>query len=152
MAFGAALAPAPDRSKNGGPVLLVVNRSELDYGKARDQLEIPEVQRRDFVAEMQRCRADQQILNANWTPIASCWPSICLPEFKTYLLWALYRNNTCPHLESQQEARTSVRPWDDTEEVVSISGSCVLASKWKGAGIGPSARTQLSVECRHHQG
>jgi hypothetical protein len=41
---------------------LVVNRSELDYGKARNSLEIPEVQRRDFVAEMQRCRADQQIL------------------------------------------------------------------------------------------
>jgi hypothetical protein len=41
---------------------LVVHRLQLDYGKARDSLEIPDVQRRDFVAEMQRCRADQQIL------------------------------------------------------------------------------------------
>jgi len=40
----------------------VVNRSELDHGKTGDSLEIAEVQRRDFVAEMQRCRADQQIL------------------------------------------------------------------------------------------
>jgi hypothetical protein len=63
VAFGAALASLPlDGGKNGGQVLLVVNRSELDYGKARDSLEIAEVQRRDFVAEMQRCRADQQIL------------------------------------------------------------------------------------------
>ena len=51
-----------DGGKNGGQVLLVVNRSELDYGKARDSLEIPEVQRRDFVAEMQRRSTDQQIL------------------------------------------------------------------------------------------
>jgi hypothetical protein len=50
---------------------------------------------------MQRCPADRQILEANWTPIASCWPSICLSEFKTYLLSALYRNNTGPHLERQ---------------------------------------------------
>jgi hypothetical protein len=39
----------------------VVNRSELDHGEAGDSLEIVEVQRRNFVAEMQRCRADQQI-------------------------------------------------------------------------------------------
>jgi hypothetical protein len=63
VAFGAALAGLPlDGGKNGGQVSFVVDRSELDYGKARDSLEIPEVQRRDFVAEMQRCRADQQIL------------------------------------------------------------------------------------------
>lgn len=40
----------------------VVNRSELDHGEAGDSLEIAEIQRRNFVAEMQRCRADQQIL------------------------------------------------------------------------------------------
>ena len=63
MEFGAALAGLLlAGGKNGGQVLLVVKRSELDYGKARDSLEIPEVRRRDFVAEMQRCRADQQIL------------------------------------------------------------------------------------------
>jgi len=40
----------------------VVNRSELDHGEARNSLEIAEVQRREFVAEMQRCRTNQQIL------------------------------------------------------------------------------------------
>ena len=38
------------------------NRSELNHGKTRDSLEIAEVQRHDFVAEMQCRRADQQIL------------------------------------------------------------------------------------------
>jgi hypothetical protein len=48
--FGLALAGPPlDGGKNGGQVLLVVNRSELDYGKARDSLEIPEVERRYLV-------------------------------------------------------------------------------------------------------
>jgi hypothetical protein len=36
-------------------------RSELDHGKTGDSLEIAEVKRRHFVAEMQRCRADEQI-------------------------------------------------------------------------------------------
>ncbi len=40
----------------------LVNRSELDNGKTRDSLEIAEIQRRHFVAKMQRCRADQQIV------------------------------------------------------------------------------------------
>jgi len=34
----------------------------LDDGKTGDSLEIAEVQRRDLVAEMQRCRTNQQIL------------------------------------------------------------------------------------------
>jgi hypothetical protein len=41
---------------------LTVNRSEFDYGETGDSLEIAEVQRRDFVTEMQGCRADQQVL------------------------------------------------------------------------------------------
>ena len=40
-------------------ISLAANRSGLDHGKAGDFLEIAEVQRREFVAEMQRCRADQ---------------------------------------------------------------------------------------------
>ena len=43
-------------------ISLAANRSGLDHGKAGDFLEIAEVQRREFVAEMQRCRADQQVL------------------------------------------------------------------------------------------
>ena len=39
-----------------------VNRSELDHGQAGDSFEIAGVQRRHFVAKMQRCRADQLIL------------------------------------------------------------------------------------------
>jgi hypothetical protein len=41
---------------------VAVNPSELDHGQAGDSFEIAEVQRRHFVAKMQRCRADQQIL------------------------------------------------------------------------------------------
>jgi hypothetical protein len=37
-------------------------KSDLDHGKTGNSLEIAEVQRRYFEAEMQRCRADQQIL------------------------------------------------------------------------------------------
>jgi len=42
--------------------VLTVNRSGLDHREAGNSLEIPEVQRRDFVAEMQGCRANQQVL------------------------------------------------------------------------------------------
>jgi hypothetical protein len=41
---------------------LKVNRSELNHGKTGDSLEIAQVQRRDFVAEVQRRRTNQQIL------------------------------------------------------------------------------------------
>ena len=41
---------------------MVVNRSALDHGQTGESLEIAKVQRRHFVAEMQRCRADQQVL------------------------------------------------------------------------------------------
>ena len=40
----------------------MVNRSELDHGKTGNSLEIAEVQRRNFVAEMQSRRTNQQIL------------------------------------------------------------------------------------------
>ena len=63
---------APIGSRVSGPdpwgrqerrkVSLGVNRLELDHGKTGNFLEIAEVQRRYLVAEMQRCRADQQIL------------------------------------------------------------------------------------------
>jgi len=40
----------------------MVTHSKLNYGKARNSLEVTEVQRRYFVAEMQRRRTNQQIL------------------------------------------------------------------------------------------
>lgn len=51
-----------DGGVSEGEIWLAVGRSELDDGQAGDSLEIAEVQRRHFVAKMQRCRADQQIL------------------------------------------------------------------------------------------
>jgi hypothetical protein len=41
---------------------LAGNRSELDYGKTWDSLEIAEVQRHNFVVKMQGRRTNQQIL------------------------------------------------------------------------------------------
>jgi len=59
--LGAASAGLPLYGGESGGKFRI-NRSELDHGQTGDSLEIAEVQRRDFIAEMQRCRADQQIL------------------------------------------------------------------------------------------
>jgi hypothetical protein len=59
MGSRAAVMPL-DGGESGGKFRTY--RSELDHGQTGDSLEIAEVQRRDFVAKMQRCRADQQIL------------------------------------------------------------------------------------------
>ncbi len=56
------------REERTGKISLPINRSELDHGQTGDSLEIPEVQSRDFVAEMQCCRADQQILERKLDP------------------------------------------------------------------------------------
>ena len=60
------------RSRVSGPAPLAVarpkgsfsavNRSELNHGQTGNSFEVAQVQRRYVVAEMQRCRANQQIL------------------------------------------------------------------------------------------
>jgi hypothetical protein len=70
---------------------LAVNRLELDHGQTGDSLENPEVQRRHFVAEMQRCRADQQVLERKLdahrfllTFDASGQPLISQQQYRSY--------------------------------------------------------------------
>lgn len=59
---GAAPAGLPLDSGESGGNFVGVNRSELYHGQAGDSFEIAEVQCRHFVAKMQRCRANQQVL------------------------------------------------------------------------------------------